>query len=125
MPYPGDMRLQVTLVIVLLALAACGAGTPDVEDWLVETWDPMVALVPEPGEESPDRCDRVLGELREEGSSVRPAPFPEIGDTADSWVRRAESLMFDCAADSPELDYGEGFRHLARLEAEVEALTSP
>jgi len=125
MPYPGDMRLRITLVIVLMTLAACGAGTPDIEDWLVETWDPMVALVPEPGEESADLCDRVLGELRQEGSSVRPAPLPEIGDTADSWVRQAESLMFDCAADSPELDYGERFHILTRLQAEVEALTNP
>jgi hypothetical protein len=119
------MRLRITLLVLLVVLAACGGGTPDVEDWLVEAWDPLVTMVPEPGQESAEICDRVLGELRERGSSVRPAPLPEIGDTADSWVRAAESLMFDCAADLEELDYEERHLHLTRLEAEVEALTGP
>lgn len=119
------MRRCIPLIALVLALTACGNGTPDVEDWLVEAWDPLVTMIPEPGQESPDVCDRVLGELRDRGSSLRPAPMPEIGDTADSWVRQAESLMFDCAADLEGLDYEERYRHLDRLIEEVEALTSP
>jgi hypothetical protein len=119
------MRLRITLTAFLLALAACGGGAPDVEDWLVEAWDPLVTMIPEPGQESAEVCDRVLGELRERGSSVRPAPLPEIGDTADSWVRAAESLMFDCAAELEDLDYDERYLHLTRLVEEVEALTGP
>jgi hypothetical protein len=119
------MPRRLGLVLLLLIFSACEGGTPSVEAWLEDVWRPLVAMVPEPGEQSPAACDEVLGHLREVGADVRPAPVSELGDAADSWVRQAETLMFDCAADAPGFDYGEGHRHLSRLEDEVQALTSP
>lgn len=114
--------MRTGLIVLLLTVVACGSPNPPVDTWLSESWEPVASLVPEPSGATPAVCDHVLGDLRTFGSLVRPAPFPELGDAADAWVRQAENLMFDCAADLEGFDYQAEYEHLARLRAEVEVL---
>lgn len=116
------LEMRLALIGLLIAVVSCGARTPSVSEWMSETWIPLVEQIPAPEQASPARCDEALAVLREEGPQVRPAPFPELGDTADAWVRRAETILFECSAGNPERPYQDGYADLQLLQSEIEAI---
>lgn len=115
--------MRLAWIALLVLVVSCGAGTPSLSDWMTETWTPLVERVPEPDQATSAACEEALAFLRERGPLVRPAPFPELGDTAEAWVRRAETLLFECSAATQETPYEAGYDDLRRLEREVEAIT--
>lgn len=113
-------RLLAT--VLLVSLVGCASNQPAMDTWLSGVWRPTLRMIPVPSEVTPQACEDVLGQLRERASSVRPAPFPELGDAAEAWLRAAETLMFDCAADRPDFDYQQRYSHLAALAEEVDTV---
>lgn len=82
----------------------------------------MVAVVPAPETADPDTCAGALARLRELGETLLPAPDPDLGVAAEAWLRRAETLAFDCASETVGLDYAADHGELAAQAAEVEVL---
>lgn len=91
------------------------------EAWQTRVWEPLVAVIPAPTEADTGACDSALSRLRELSTNLRPAPDPDLGDAADGWLRRAETLVFECASVA-ESDYVAGYEDLSRLEERVRSL---
>jgi len=108
--------------VIALVAASCAGDRPALTSWLAEVWHPMVAVVPTPTTADADTCAKALARLRELGETLLPAPDPDLAEAAESWLRRAESLTFDCASDGPGFDYSSGHDELAGHAAEVAAL---
>lgn len=120
--YAGAMRMLSWLVVLGLLAGACGDGRPDLATWSEGTWDPLVAIVPSPADSDPTRCESALADLRSHSNELKPAPDAELGAAADDWLRRAETLMFDCAAGAEDFDYETDHADLERLRQEVSVL---
>lgn len=114
--------MKRSLLVVLSIVIACSAEVPSVQSWQSDVWFPLIGLAPNPDAANPESCEAALTALRERGGEVRPAPNPDLGDAAEAWVRRAETLMFDCSSEAEELDYQAVYEELLSLEAEVGAL---
>lgn len=110
------------MVVAALVLASCGSDTPEVSVWLADVWTPMVAVVPSPAEATADTCADALARLRELGETLLPAPDPDIAAAAEAWLRRAETLTFDCASDTAGFDYTVDHAELAGHVAELAAI---
>ncbi len=109
------------LTVLLVVMAACSAVEPSVTDWVDEVWAPMRDAIPSPEEASAEVCDTALGTIRARSERIRPAPYVELGDATREWVRRAENLLFDCAAGNAP-DYQDRFEQLGRQRGVVESL---
>lgn len=115
-------RVAPALLLFLSIVAACGSDAPTAREWEAESWRPLVEVVPSLDDMGAEVCEEALSILRESGSGVRPAPNSQLADAAEAWVRRAETVMFECSARNAEFDYVAAFADLDRLEMEVEAL---
>ena len=120
--YAGAMRMLSWLLVLGLLVGACGDGRPELAAWTEGTWDPLVAIVPSPADSDPAGCETALADLRSQSKELKPAPDAELGAAADDWLRRAETLMFDCAAGAEGFDYETGYADLERLHGEVSVL---
>lgn len=118
------MRSLCFALVFAVLVGACGDGRPTVASWTSETWTPLVESVPAPRESDPARCDHALADLRANSESLKPAPDGDIGQAADKWLRRAETLVFDCASSLEGFDYEAEYAELERLRIEVESLVA-
>lgn len=109
------------LPVLLVMLVGCGGGQPSTSEWVDEVWAPMRDSVPAPDAATPESCDEALGTIRSRSERIRPAPDVELGDATREWVRRAENLLFDCAAGNAP-DYPARFDELGRQRGQVESL---
>lgn len=114
------------LMLVAVGLASCTPQRPSRDEWR-ESWEGVQEVVP-PAEQlsrppDHDTCSEVLGDLRERGVELTPAPDRIIQEAAQAWLSHAESLFFGCFEDEdPEERIEEGYATLERLRAEVEAV---
>lgn len=109
------------VVLSLALIVACTADEPSVDTWVEQQWQPITALVPEPGNATPEVCETALGTLRDRASELDPAPTEVLAEAAHGWLQEAESLMFSCVS-VPDFDYTAGYESLAVREAEVDAV---
>lgn len=108
--------------IVCLLVVACAGNEPSVEAWTREVWQPAVTAVPTPEGATREACEAALPDLRDVGEDMLPAPDPDIAESAETWLARAESLVFECSSPDTDQDYAEAHRELERLGEEVEGL---
>lgn len=109
-------------ILCLVMVAGCTSNEPTVQAWTRQVWDPAVAAVPEPSEATQEACEAALPELRAAGEELLPAPDPDIANSAETWLGRAESLVFECSSPDTDQDYAEAHAELERLREEVQGL---
>lgn len=121
------VSLVVICLVVALGLASCTSSERPSRDQWRGSWEGVQEVVPPADGLSrpPDHevCSDVLGELRERGSGLTPAPDDIIDEAAQAWLSHAESLFFECFQDGdPEERIEEGYATMERLASEVEAV---
>lgn len=116
----------VALLIVFAASACSGDQRPTNEEW-EPVWLEAVGGFPTMDElgdpPDPDECNDALVSLREVAPGLTPTPDVSLDDPVRNWVNLAEEIVFECPPDGTGVaSLEEGYRELARLEAEVAAV---
>jgi hypothetical protein len=118
-------RIVTATAVVVAALAVGCGGRPDVDVWEGRWLDladdvPVASLAADPPQR--ERCDEVLGRLRDALPALRPAPTDVLDDAVEAWGEFAESVFFECPLGRGEhAGWEEAAVELQRLRVEIEA----
>ena len=116
----------VSWLLCILLLASCGEpDRPTVGEWL-PTWSAALETVPPPEAfaDGPDEdlCETTLGELREFGADILPAPDAALDPAVRGWIETAEDLFFECPPNDGDVrGFPAAYAELDRFRSEVEA----
>lgn len=126
--FSGRFRV-FSIAVTLLLLMGCGSKErPDPDTWR-ESWQQMVALIPDREDlevtAQEEICQQVLAEVREGTSTLLPAPSMTVDDLVNEWVSVAETAFFECPPREEELQsFDDAYAELDRIEESIETALS-
>ncbi len=118
-------RLVLLMALIVVALSACGADRPAVDDWQA-TWERISDAIPDEADlsatDSPQSiCGETLVFLRANRADLLPTPDLAIDEVATQWIEIAEDAFFECPPRSEQIeDFAKAYAEMSRLQAEIE-----
>ncbi len=109
----------------MLIVSACSSvSRPPTAEW-TPTWEAAKATLPDIAEGEPDEetCSTALVQLRELAPDLRPTPDDAIDETVDRWLVIAEETMFECPAETGDLNsFDAAYDELGHLADEIDVV---